>query len=141
VRGFDPVWFVIEAKHLDFARHESKRLYETVWQAITYRHSEFQIGAELVRPDFAAVLVTDSAPDYKNVCESAQRRRWEILTEFGLYANVGHLRLAAAGEWTLWFGQARAFDSVTGLNKVPRGLKRYVGSRSFPHPPPRRESE
>jgi hypothetical protein len=61
----------------------------------------------------------------------AQRRRWEILSEFGLYANVGYFRLDHSGGWAIYFGQGRYFDSTKGLSKVPRGLKRYVGSTSI----------
>lgn len=129
-RGFEKSWFVVETKHLDFARHDSKRLYETAWQAVTYRHSEFRVGNDLVRPSFAALYVTDTTPDHSNACEIAQRRRWDILTEFLLYANVGYFRVGRSDGWALYFGQARYFDSKVGISGVRRGLKEYIGSKS-----------
>lgn len=128
--GFAATWFIIETKHLNFSTHESKRLYMTAWQAITYRHSEFFIAGATVRPAFAALFVNDSPPNYSNLSETAQRRRWDILTEFILYANVGYFRLDDSGRWKLFFGRGRYFDSKTGISKVPRGLKKYVGSKS-----------
>lgn len=47
-RKFMPEWFVVETKHLDVALHESKRLYETAWQTVTYLHTEFRIGDEII---------------------------------------------------------------------------------------------
>src|SRR5262245_20215661 len=49
-RGFESVWFGIETKHIDFAKHTSDRLYRTLWQAISYRHSEFTVANKRVRP-------------------------------------------------------------------------------------------
>lgn len=129
-RGFASGWSVVETKHIDFARDESKRLYETFWQAISYRESEFQVQGEMVRPVFSALYIPYIKADYFNVVEEAQRRRWQILKEFGVYANVGVFALYP-DRWTLRFGQGRYFDSQSGLSTVPRGLKRYVGSRSL----------
>lgn len=131
-RGFPQGWFVIETKHLDFTRHESKRLYESFWQAVTYGQSEFSVNGESVRPTFTAFVVPEQPNQRENLPFQAQKRRWDILLELGVYANVGRFEFERDA-WVLWFGQARLFHSVRGLNKVPRGLQRYVGSRSLPN--------
>jgi hypothetical protein len=134
-RGFAPVWFAVETKHIDFAKHESDRLYRTLWQAVSYRCSEFVMASGSIRPAFAAVAIGEMPRNYGDKSEQAQRRRWQILMEFGLYANVGYFRLRSPAQWSLYFGQARYFDSATGLNTVPRGLTRWVGSRAvLPRP-------
>lgn len=127
-RGFPVGWFVVETKHIDFFQHESKRLYESFWQAVTYTQCRFRVNEDWVTPRFSALYINKN-PSTKNYAPAAaQARRWAILTELGVYSNVGIFRLTDSLNWSLWFGQGRLFDITSGLGNVPRGLKKYVGN-------------
>ena len=130
-RGFPSGWFVIETKRLDFAAHESKRFYEAFWQSVSYQQSEFIIDGKTIQPVFTALVVNHQPNQRENAVFQAQKRRWQILKELGVYANVGFFNLNAHDGWELLFGQARFFHSARGLNSVPRGLRKYVGSRAI----------
>ncbi len=48
--------------------------------------------------------------------------------ELGVYANTGFVTGESADDWIIWFGQGSYFKKVSGLNTIPRGLKRYTGN-------------
>lgn len=134
-QGFPQGWFVVETKYLDFAQHDSKRLYESFWQTVTYGQSEFNVMGQNIRPAFTAFVVTEQRNQALNAPFQAQKRRWQILMELGVYANLGFFEFEQ-NAWVLWFGQARLFHSKRGLSNIPCGLKTYVGSRTLPRPNP-----
>jgi hypothetical protein len=49
--GFDPYWFGVEVKHFD-KTGDTGKLSRQYWQAITYKHAQFNINKNNITPKF-----------------------------------------------------------------------------------------
>lgn len=121
-RGFDPGWFGIEVKDIDFLRpHASQKTRRLFWQSITYAQSMFKVDRkEKIRPNFVLVYVDEEPTD---------RSYWRELLSFGQYANVGQLYLDSYLGWGIKFGGGGYYSKKYGRSRIKNlGTKRYVGS-------------
>lgn len=130
--GFLDRPFPVETKVIDWDRVESGRLYKAFWQAHTYSESVFnspRFGE--IQPLYAALYVTARPFPLPEDHRQIQSRRWDILLELGVYANVGHFRFRDTEDWGLYFGQGSYFHARRGISALPRGLNARVGSRGI----------
>ena len=126
--GFDDCWVGVEVKFFRDPVRQIGKVARLLWQSITYRQSEYDIGGLKVRPQF--VLMASNI--YSDTVEEEElRKMYRPTLQVANLAMVGLLEAADKNNWNISFvssGYMRKKHGILHRTNTSAGRGSYIGN-------------
>ncbi|OUM04504.1 hypothetical protein [Variovorax sp. JS1663] len=111
--GFEAGPFGIEVKYIDPMNGFSRKASRAFWQTVTYTDSEFYVGAEAVRLNFAMLFTNLGFDAEYKLLASDDVEQWHAFVNLAHHSRVARLEVkgtkARLEQWTIMFSSNAYF--------------------------------